>query len=632
MASKKLYWTALIALTILIGILYVSTNVSAATYVRQWNYSFEDNDLLGGDLNSTTYYDDGHSGSAYLYRANRTDDKKRNGTSSLGMFLYSTGGIVNYVNKSVGGHYGYFSFYFYDNLTADINKDRALLVGIYKSVDTSDPNNLIMKFVKGGGGEYADYCGGNINNYCFTTLDNNHAETIYQSTEQSAGWHHVMLFINETKITVSIETAGIYNTTTVANPVGSPIYAFNFKGISGGGDYLYNLYIDDIVFERRIEVTTSLSNCSNGTRSVDFVIQDEVNNLNLSNSTMDIALQAWSFNPNQYNNFSFAFRGAHNYSLCIPSSTDSYFVDAIISYTSNGYVTRSYYLNNYSLTSTVSLVNLYLLSLSNSSNVIVNVFDGLGDPFAGIYVKSLRYFPETNSFKTVEISRTDAQGQSLNHLVAFDVWYQFVVQNKKEVFLITETNKVVVTPITLYINTRGSSLSTMQKVNNIANIIQYNNVTGTFTFTYSDLSNIVRTGCLEVVELVAGHNDVVCNNCVASTSATIICTLPNVNKTSSYVATGRIDTNTANSYGDIAQIFIRTGQQVWQSFRGTGNMATLMISGTSFFIGIFNPAVGIIFLLVGLFFSILMGWFTMVPENLILLGAIAVIILVRLKT
>src|SRR3990167_11111159 len=484
---------------------------------------------------------------------------------------------IGYYNISIPNTgSGLLDLYWYDNNSVS-NVSTMLLLA-----RGSDAAN--SKFVVGWDGtSYLPGC--NINYYC---VRNAVDEVSYVLGERYFGWSHVRIYFNNRSVNVTIQSGSKVNSTTFSYV--SPHENITLLRLYGRNGPQYS-YVDSITLTSGFvnwtltpTIGDPLLNICNGTiKTLEFVVADEETNLNISSNNVDVTFNYWRSGINGYTTLSLALNGSANYSICMANYTSNIYTDAIISYDSPGYVTRNYYLINYSLSNESAQVYLHLLSETNSSNLIVNLVNPDGEAQPNYYVKMLRYYPGLGTYKTVEVSKSNGQGSSLFHVLAFSAYYKFIVQDYDDVKLITSDpcEQILVTPITLFFLDEQNSLSTYQKVGSVQSSLTYNNISGVVSFTYSDTNGVVQTGCLKLLRKSSGGDDVVCEQCSSSSAATVYCTITDLNTSATYVAVPYVDTNTANSNYGFDQLFISVGQAFNNRFSGVG-FSVLILVGTLF--------------------------------------------------
>ena len=222
-----------------------------------------------------------------------------------------------------------------------------------------------------------------------------------------------------------------------------------------------------------------------------------------------------------------------NETIICSANNGTVFIDGSIEY-SNGsrYVIRDYYLINANTSVYPQNISLYLLPVEDSTTFIIKVQDVNLLPMSGVYVLIERYYPATDTYKTVQIVKTDESGKSVAFYEAENAYYRHTIKDANGVTIYTTEKQKVFpeqVPYTLTF-TVGESIS-----NPITDFIEdeystgnitYNNNTKMVTLTYIDTSSNFDLGRLYVeLNKWSSYDELVCNNNSTLSSAIITCNL-----------------------------------------------------------------------------------------------------------
>jgi len=119
-----------------------------------------------------------------------------------------------------------------------------------------------------------------------------------------------------------------------------------------------------------------------------------------------------------------------NLYVCVNQSIDDYKLGyGEIQYEKTGYSARRFYMfEGQSLSnSTTSNHTLYLLPSSQSTSFLIEVKNTYLNPYAEKYVSLLRWYPELNEYRVVEMGRTDQEGKVVMKVHTEDVDYRIGV-------------------------------------------------------------------------------------------------------------------------------------------------------------------------------------------------------------
>lgn len=197
-----------------------------------------------------------------------------------------------------------------------------------------------------------------------------------------------------------------------------------------------------------------------------------------------------------------------------------------ISYTSPGYVDRKYYIfDNVKLTSTTKNVNLYNLLSSVQISFKLEVEDYSLIPFKNRYTGTLRWYPEFNEYRTVEMGKTDESGNTVLHIRTEDIDYRIAVYEKNGT-LIKMGYPVrficSVNPCTYTLKV-GSVAGDFTSIYDVSYTLNYNYTTGIWLFIYSDSSGLTGGMNLTVYKITGTDDFAVCSETSSGISGTITC-------------------------------------------------------------------------------------------------------------
>lgn len=294
-----------------------------------------------------------------------------------------------------------------------------------------------------------------------------------------------------------------------------------------------------------------------------------------------------------------------------------------IAYTATQYAKRTYYYTLGNLTN--HSLRLYLLSLGNGTDVTFTIQDSSGNELNNATIRMMKYYVSTNSYRTVAMARTNAEGEAVIDVDYNDAFYQMLV-TYGNFNLITIGAKIITTAMRLTMDLIADPFTVVDALDNIVTSLTFNSLTQTFTYTFNDLTGTSRTGTLEVYRITPREHNLVCTNTDTSASASLLCQVNTTNTTGSYSAHGMIDipggSNIITNTLEIATGYVK---EFSETIGNQGVFFSLLIAGAFAGLGAFvSPAVGIIMFLVGLGATLFFGFSmltTSVYISIILIGA-----------
>ena len=204
-------------------------------------------------------------------------------------------------------------------------------------------------------------------------------------------------------------------------------WIFNFSDSSSSTSGIFNQSVINI----------QMDNCSNYHNFLfNYTLVDEETQIPLTESKIQAYLGIYdSTRTTLLENFSREYINENPAQICnnINLSNASYNFDSIIKYTSNqssGYAIEYYNVINSTLynASVVKNIKLYDLILNDSTDFKITFTDANSQPVenALIYIDR-EYILENNTFKTVELPKTDSSGQTIGHFVRNNIYYNLRV-------------------------------------------------------------------------------------------------------------------------------------------------------------------------------------------------------------
>lgn len=190
-----------------------------------------------------------------------------------------------------------------------------------------------------------------------------------------------------------------------------------------------------------------------------------------------------------------------NFSICINSTiTPTWYIGyGEIQYDSGAYEKRRYYIfQNTPVTNNTNNVTLYNILSANQQSFKLEVQDISLRPLNDKYTQLLRWYPNLNSYKVVEMHRTDEQGGSVLHVKSEDVDYKLAVYDLYGTlqYLDASTRMAcLVNPCTFTVTVKDQAIQNNNYFD-ISNIFTFNETTGIWYFAYTD--NSARTSTMNM--------------------------------------------------------------------------------------------------------------------------------------
>jgi hypothetical protein len=422
------------------------------------------------------------------------------------------------------------------NLTLTCNKNGSLILGT--------PKSIII---------YANDSAGNLNTSSFSwdynifeynrTFNNESISgsnqgfniTIYSKNFPSLPY----LFYNNTNYLSTINNLLsnnyiLSNYITLPSNVNAKNYTF-YWNITDSSGVKVNTYSSN-----QSVLPLAIDNCSVYTFLLfNFTIKDEdtqviINHTNY-NITSNLNFNIYGPSGNSIGSFNKSYTIA-NPRVCLKtnSSGGGYYVDGVIDYQAlSPYIHKFYYLSNYGTEQSYN-IDLFDLLSTRSQEFLVTYKDINFLPAPNILIYVNRNYISENLYKTVEVVKTNNNGQALIHLVLSNIIYSFT-------FVDADTNSILSTlgnyvPFCNNIATGDCTINS-NAVQTTINTRDYTTIGGisftntfnstnrsiTSTFTsVSGLSNVNQT----VVLYDRFGNTTICSSSLNSPSGILTCNVP----------------------------------------------------------------------------------------------------------
>ena len=285
----------------------------------------------------------------------------------------------------------------------------------------------------------------------------------------------------------------------------------------------------------------SIDDCSTFTTMIyNYTIVDEEEQTLLSGADLEVEinLEVFSFDRSALIlNYSQDINGTNPVSICLSLSlnTSEYQTDTILKYTKGGYAIEYYNIVNFTLTNATipQRIRLYDLNISDSTDFQLTFTGSDFLPVENALVFVNRQYISEGVFKTVELPKTDSNGQTILHLVRNDIIYNIII-TKDGVVLGTFENLIAFCE-DFSIEDCTISLNALSEVTNIYD--QDSNLGIIFTTPeYNETSRIISfdfissDGTSKIVLMNVTRNDIfgnrsICDYTLASASGTLFCTV-----------------------------------------------------------------------------------------------------------
>ena len=379
-----------------------------------------------------------------------------------------------------------------------------------------------------------------------------------------------------------------------------------------------------------------IGQCLSGmNKSVQLRFFNETSPYNAVNATMNAYLYS---NEGYTYNFT-ATNTTHD--ICIYPSDANYTVYGQIQYSGNvagEYSTRDYFLDAEIFDNNFRNLDLYLLTGGLSTRIKFTIKDQYSNLKSDVVVKIQRYYPETNSYKTVAAPRTDANGIFNTYLVPYDVYYKFIIQSGGVVLDTIQAMTITSSDITLMIQPT-TIIDWIKYWQLIGGNVEYDSTTGMLTAKYYDNSGYISSARFFVSRVGALQEITMCDLRNTSTpTGQMNCSVGNI---TGYVIRWKIEANLtiSSNFYLINNGLIDHTSPVMSTLFGNcqatenvlrckeGLFIAFLIMLVCVSVGFFSPPMAIVFGLGGLIVTWMTGLYAITIQSIIGLVFIGLIMI-----
>ena len=479
---------------------------------------------------------------------------------------------------------------------------------------------------------------------------NRQAEFNVQTIEDNKESNKLILNVTDTPFTINdIDAILIYNSTKLTPTIsGSGIITLdasvitpNISGLSEEIEFYWEYNISGTYFNTSFTNQTVgdllLIECGGGYNTFSL----NISFFNESSPTESVIVdeflqtyQVFDTSGQAYRSFNFTNTSTANFTLCIHPNA-SVITDFQLEYTRD-LIQYNYFGLQVNLSNITSLLTLY--TTDGTSQVTYTVKDTIDSPVQDVYITVDKFDVGTNTYKTVELLKTDINGQAIGRAVLYTAWYRWTLKKEGVTLLVDGPAKLLSDEKTFQVNLAGTSwFDRYDDFRDISFDLFWNNGTKNFGLTWDDPTLKLHKICLKV-ENITNRGRTVINgepSCATTKSGTILVNVGGDVDNQMFIASALAHISGSSTVGIIMGILEKAFQQEWRFYEenksGVGTFVTFLLVLTLFFIGIWHPAPAIILGIIGLGLMRVMGFYYMAWPMYMGLIAIGVVTLYRLN-
>jgi len=190
---------------------------------------------------------------------------------------------------------------------------------------------------------------------------------------------------------------------------------------------------------------------------------------------------------------------------------------------------RTYYINFMDVGTGLNTIYMYLLNDTLTGEICLNVYDNSGSALADTYIELLRHYPSNNSYKTVQIAKTDNNGYATLIAVPNTVVYKYLIKTSLSASASFTSNPAYLTDSSCY----NIYLTTGEPVGvdwfnsqGVDYSYYYSESTASMNYLWDDSSNNVANACLKTYRMGV-FKSLIEESCVSSAAGQISHTVDN---------------------------------------------------------------------------------------------------------
>lgn len=453
-----------------------------------------------------------------------------------------------------------------------------------------------------------------------------------------------------------------YNSSTYTNLQGTLVYnntRYTGTKTTVGKDTLLSktIIVDDLTGAASLDfywelsfndgVNTVLFNTTSQSQSASTIAVDDCStytelilNLTMKNEETEAAINESTYNTTVYVdldiraigsstsllNFSLNYTKDFNPQVCIDDLNVTYELDAEIRYDADDYAAEYYHIQNSTLSNTTAPFNIILFDLADTSaqQFLITFKDENFVPLGDALIEIQRKYTDKGIFQTVEIPKTDENGQAVASLQLEGALYNIVV-TKYGATIATFENVAVycedsaIGDCKINLNALGSAgdFSDWDELGDITYTMTFDEDNRRITAIFTSTDGSSKTVLLNATKFDRFGNITVCSDSISTASGTLTCNIPasygNVTVIAELSVNGEIITRrTYSILPDPNDIFGRSA----------GGVMMLMLMLTLPLMFISSP-IGVI---IGIFMGLVFGSLLMLITTNKILGASSIII------
>lgn len=372
-------------------------------------------------------------------------------------------------------------------------------------------------------------------------------------------------------------------------------------------------------------------------KALNFTAYHEANRTRMSSFNFEGTFDFWVGTGTVKKSYSHTNVTADEVNFCVmPNQT--FYVDANIKYDfedeNNTLTARNHYYQNQSLGGILNHVELFLLNAVDSTSFILQVLKNNAG-VANALINIQRYYPGVGLWKTVQIAKTNENGESVGFYEVESVDYRHFIYGSTGALLLQTSSQKVVGKSIPYTLTFDVSVSPsvpwggFLNQTNYTTSILWNSTSKIVTYNYVDLTDKLLRGRI-IVEQIRNSNTslIVCNLSLVQPSASINCNL-SAYTSGTFIAKGYLETASESKFAVSISFLISDAAGILDNSAVIMGWFIILTVGLAF---IWNPTVDIIAVNMAVIFVNVIGLVTFAPVWIYGMLGVSILIILLMRT
>jgi len=412
--------------------------------------------------------------------------------------------------------------------------------------------------------------------------------------------------VNTTGVTVGagddVNVSADLFISTITTPENNTFY-WELEFINATGSYIFNTnphtqYVGLIIFTEcdLIDDPQVILTTYSETEPTERLNSSIVSQWKIKNSYGGDTILSESFVDSNENKSQWAF--------CILPRATNYTVSITTTASAADYTSTTNYIIEDEYSSGINNISMYLLrdNASTLTKIYVTTIDNV--PVKDVYVNIQRYDAITDSYYSVGGAKTDSSGEDLAYLEWYETWYKFIGTKDGEVLFTDGPRKISSSPVLLKVD-YDTELHYV-RFGEIEYSLTYSNSTKNFILTYIAPTGKVSNNCLKVNRINSDGQEVICDNCETSSSATIYCNI-GLAGNGTFIADYYAAASAFYLIDRIEELINVQSELYAQLGNDNGTGLAILMAGIVVAMFLITPVLGVIGIVIGMILSIALG-------------------------